>query len=127
MDIVNHHSHSSHEFPTIIDVKLNGDNYMIWAGSVHMIIRGLRLLSHIDSTPPPEMDYVSSVASGDSSSSAPPPLSVAHGLWRLDDHRTMTMNSWSLEPDVRIEVIYLETAQEIWNQLRHRFEHSSTT
>ena len=65
------HSHSSYDFHTAVDVKLNGDNYKVWAGSVCMILSGLDLLSHIDGTSP-NFDTSSSVAFGDSSYSASP-------------------------------------------------------
>ena len=71
MVMVDHssHSHSSHGFHIVIDVKLNGDNYKVWAGSVRIILSGLDLLLHIDGMPP-TLDSTSSVASGDSSSAS---------------------------------------------------------
>ena len=62
------HSHSPHSFHTVVDVKLNGDNYKIWAGSVRLILFGLDLLFHIDGSPP---EVASSADSADSTSSAP--------------------------------------------------------
>ena len=62
------HSHSPHGFHTVVDVKLNGDNYKIWAGSVRLILFGLDLLSHIDGSPP---EVASSADSADPMSSTP--------------------------------------------------------
>ena len=60
------------------------------------------------------MDYASSATSDDFLSSALPPLLApplaAHGLWRLDNDRAISVISQSLEPDVHMEVIHLETA-----------------
>ena len=97
------HSHSSHGFHTVVDVKLNGDNYKIWAGSVRLILFGLDLLSHIDGSPPAA---ASSEASGDST-----PASSAHdsgrSRWHLDDRRACAIIGQSLEPAVRQEVFHL--------------------
>ena len=62
-----HLSHSSHGFHTAVDVKLNEDNYKIWADSVRLILFGLDLLSHIDGSP---LETASSEASGDFASAS---------------------------------------------------------
>ena len=82
MDI-HQHSHSSHGFHTAVDVKLNGDNYKIWAGSVRLILFGLDLLSHIDGSPP---ETASSEASGDSTL-ASSTCDSGRTRWHLDDRR----------------------------------------
>ena len=102
-----------------MDVKLNGDNYKVWATAPSaMIFHSLNLLSHVNGTPP-MLASASSAASDDSSSSAPHSPSTTGGSWHLDDNRAMVIISQSLEPDVRMEVIHLEIAQEIWDQLQH--------
>ena len=119
--MADHHSHSSHGFHTAVDVKLNGDNYKIWAGSVRMILFGLDLLSHIDGTPP---EVASSADSADSTSSAPV---TGRTRWHSDDRRACAIISQSLEPAVRQEVFHLTVAQQMWDHLRQMFEQTSTS
>ena len=113
------HSHSSHGFHMAVDVKLNGDNYKVWAGSVRMILFGLDLLSHIDGTSP-EVEADSSEASSDSRSSG-------RTRWALADRRACAIISQSLEPSVRENVFHLTVAQQIWDHLRQMFEQASTS
>ena len=101
------HSHSPHGFHTAVDVKLNGDNYKIWAGSVRLILFVLDLLSHIDSSPP---EPASSEASGDSTSSA---RDSGRTRWHLDDRLACAIIGQSLEPVVRQEVFHLTVTQQI--------------
>ena len=100
------HSHSPHGFHTAVDIKLNGDNYKIWAGSVRLILFSLDLLSHIDGSPP---ETTSSEASGNST-----PASSARDFgrthWHLDDRRACAIIGQSLEPVVRQEVFHLTVA-----------------
>ena len=105
--MVDQHSHSPHGFHTIVDVKLNGDNYKIWAGSVRLILFGLDLLSHIDGSPP---EAASSKASGDSTSSA---RDSGRTRWHLHDRRACAIIGQSLEPAVRQEVFHLTVAQQM--------------
>ena len=104
--MADHHSHSPHGFHTAIDVKPNGDNYKIWAGSVRVILFGLNLLSHIDGSPP---ETASSEASGDTT-----PASSARDsgrtCWHLDDRRGCAIIGQSLELAVRQEVFNLTVA-----------------
>ena len=95
LKMADHHSHSSHGFYTAVDVKLNGDNYKIWAGFVRMILFGLELLFHIDGTPP---EVASSADSADSTSSA---SVTGRTRWHSDDRRACAIISQSLEPAVR--------------------------
>ena len=99
------HAHSPHGFHTAVDVKLNRDNYKIWAGSVRLILFGLDLLSHIDGSPP---EVTSSADSADSTSSVP---LTGRTRWHLDDRRACAIIDRSLEPAVRQEVFHLTVAQ----------------
>ena len=115
------HSHSHHGFHIAVDVKLNGDNYKIWVGSVRLILFGLNLLSHIDGSPP---EVASSADSADSTSSAP---ITGRTRWHLDDRRACAIIGQSLEPAVRQEVFHLTVAQQMWDHLRQMFEQTSTS
>ena len=89
-----HHHLSTHGFHTAVDVKLNGDNYQIWAGSVRLILFGLDLLSHIDGSIP---EPASSEGFG-----APllPPLLVTLvvpvGIWMIAELVPSLASLWSL-------------------------------
>ena len=89
------HLHFPHGFHTAVDVKLNGDNYKIWDGSVRLILFGLDLLSHIDGSPP---EVTSSADSVDSTSSAPV---TGCTRWHSVDRRACAIIGQSLEPAVR--------------------------
>ena len=95
------HHHSSHGFHTAVDVKPNGDNYKIWAGSVRLILFSLDLLSHIDGSPP---EVTSSADSVDSTSSVPV---IGRTRWHSDDRRACAIIGQSLEPAVCQEVFHL--------------------
>ena len=101
------HSHSSsHGFHTVVDVKLKGDKYKIWAGSVRLILFGLDLLSHIDGSPP-------KTASSETSNDSTPTSSARDSgstRWHLDDRRACAILGQSLEPVVRQEVFHLTIA-----------------
>lgn len=58
-------STSSLNFPTPVDVKLNGSNYKEWYTTMHIILLGLELLSHVDGTSflPKETDPLSTSTS----------------------------------------------------------------
>ena len=114
-------SHSPHGFHTAIDVKLNGDNYKLWAGSVRMILFGLDLLSHIDGSPP---ESASIETSGDSTSST---RDSGRTRWHLDDRHACAFIGQSLEPAVRQEIFHLTVAQQMWDHLRQMFEQASTS
>ena len=65
-----HHSHLYSGYYTIVDMKLNGDKYTIWLGSVKLILHGLGFIRRIDGTPPPKKDSASSDVPPDSPASS---------------------------------------------------------
>lgn len=45
-------SSSSPHFKALVDVKLNGSTYREWFTTIHIILLGMGMLSHVDGTSP---------------------------------------------------------------------------
>ena len=77
---------------------------------MRVILLGMEILRHVDATSPPPSK---------STSNATP--------MALLSHRAMTLIFQSCEIEVWMEIDHLGTAREMWDHLRHMFEHFSST
>ena len=96
------------KFPQL-DVKFTGTNYREWSISVQLLFDALDLTSHIDGTPPPE-------SGTDAKQTA---------AWALADRRARGIISSSVEIDIRMQLISLQTALAMWRQLQGLYQQSS--
>jgi hypothetical protein len=85
-------------------VKLTGKNYVYWARSVEVFLRGKGLYTHLQSGKP-----------SDSTSSS---------LWDQEDNQIISLMLNSVEPHIRSSCIYLPTAKDIWDHLSHIYSGS---
>ena len=105
------HSHHIPSFltPDDVDVKLNGSNYKEWLTTIRVILLGLEMFGHIDSTSISPLE--SSITSSGGSSSTTSALSARHS-WHTDDHRATTLICQSCEINIRMENSHLGTTHE---------------
>ena len=87
-----------------------------------MILLGLELFGHVDSTcPPPSELSTSSLGSPTSSTLA----SSNRSAWHAANQRAMAVICQSCGLDVRMEIRHLATAREMWEHIRHMFKQPS--
>ncbi|KAK8457845.1 hypothetical protein SEVIR_3G255550v4 [Setaria viridis] len=91
----------------ILDVKLNEQNYHIWACTVRMLLRGIGLAAHLTDKAPDEKADTETAAA-----------------WRISDDRVMDILCMSAEEPIRLSFIGLSSAQEMWEYLKQRYEHN---
>ncbi|XP_020102601.1 uncharacterized protein LOC109720129 [Ananas comosus] len=89
-----------------LDVKLSGPNYREWSVSIQLLFDALDLTGHIDGAGPPTDD--SKLKD-----------------WLVADRRARGIISTSVNIDIRMQLINLSTAHQMWSLLRQMYEQSS--
>lgn len=85
----------------LTSVKLNGKNYVYWARSVEVSLRGKGLYTHLQSGKPTD--------------------STSTSLWDQEDNQIISLMLNSVEPHIGSSCIYLPTAKDIWDHLSHMY------
>lgn len=85
----------------LTSVKLNGKNYVYWARSVEVSLRGKGLYTHLQSGKPTD--------------------STSTSLWDQEDNHIISLMLNSVEPHIGSSCIYLPTAKDIWDHLSHMY------
>jgi hypothetical protein len=76
-------------------VKLNGKNYVYWARSVEIFLKGKGLYDHLTSGKPSEAS--------------------SNSRWDQEDNQIISLMLNSVEPHIGSSCIYLPTAKDIWD------------
>lgn len=91
----------------VLDIKLSGQNYREWAYSFKMLLRSAGLASHLTESPP-------NITDKDAKE------------WKLADDRVMAALAMSVDPTIRFCFEDHNTAKEMWDFLKARYQQSSS-
>lgn len=91
----------------MLDIILTGQNYQEWAYSFKMLLRSAGLASHLTDSPPNDTEKDAKD-------------------WTNADDRVMGTLALSVDPTIRFSLEDLNTAKEMWDFLKERYQQSSS-
>lgn len=101
-------------FHALVNVKLDGGNYLLWRIQVENVMRANGYFEYLDGTvesPPLQIRNVEGVLGPNS----------AYTLWKLIDSQLFSCLTASLSQTTLPYVLGLTSAQQVWESLSHRF------
>ena len=91
---------SQNDHPVRIDIRLNNDNYIIWARMMEIAIGGRGRLSHLTGQPAP-----------------PTTTDAEYPTWRQKDMQVFSWITQAIEPSLVAQYIHYPTCRDLWNGL----------
>lgn len=108
-------------FGHLINIKLKGDNYLLWRAQIIPYLRGQQLLGYVDGSiaVPPNMITLMTESGA---TRVPNP---AYQQWLQQDQLLLSTLLSSLAPEVLSQVLFLTSSAEVWTTLEQMFASQS--